>query len=119
MKIFTGVAIFILVIACVNFMNLATARSVKRAKEVGVRKVIGSSRGYLIGQFFGESLLLAFFALVISVLLIWAMLPFFNDFTGKKSACLFRNLKPGEISLALLCSQELLQAAILRSSYSR
>lgn len=83
-KIFTGVAIFILVIACVNFMNLATARSVKRAKEVGVRKVIGSSRAYLIGQFFGESLLLSFFSLLISILLTWLLLPAFNDFTGKQ-----------------------------------
>lgn len=83
-KIFTGVAIFILVIACVNFMNLATARSVKRAKEVGVRKVIGSSRAYLIGQFFGESLLLSFFSLLMSILLTWLLLPAFNDFTGKQ-----------------------------------
>ena len=65
-RIFSGVAIFILVIACINFMNLATARSVKRAKEVGVRKVVGSPRLYLIGQFFGESLLLSFFALALS-----------------------------------------------------
>ena len=82
-KIFTGVAMFILAIACVNFMNLATARSVKRAKEVGVRKVIGSSRGYLIGQFFGESLLLSFFALLISGLIVYLLLPVFNEFTGK------------------------------------
>jgi ABC-type antimicrobial peptide transport system permease subunit len=92
-KIFTGVAIFILVIACVNFMNLATARSVKRAKEVGVRKVIGSSRLYLIGQFFGESLLLSFFALLISVLLIWSLLPLFNDFTGKQIAVPFSQVE--------------------------
>jgi len=82
-KIFSGVAVFILVIACLNFMNLATARSVKRAKEVGVRKVIGSSRGHLIGQFFGESLLLSFIALLISTLLIFLLLPIFNDYTGK------------------------------------
>jgi putative ABC transport system permease protein len=88
-KIFSGVAVFILVIACVNFMNLATARSVKRAKEVGVRKVIGSSRMYLIGQFFGESLLLSFFSLVISILLIYLLLPAFNNFTGKHIALPF------------------------------
>jgi putative ABC transport system permease protein len=88
-KIFSGVAIFILVIACVNFMNLATARSVKRAKEVGVRKVIGSSRAYLIGQFFGESLLLSFFALLTSALLIYLLLPAFNEFTGKHIAAPF------------------------------
>lgn len=88
-RIFTGVAVFILVIACVNFMNLATARSVKRAKEVGVRKVIGSSRMFLVGQFFGESLMLSFFALIISVILIIVLLPGFNAFTGKQIAIPF------------------------------
>ena len=82
-RIFSGVAIFILIIACINFMNLATARSVKRAKEVGVRKVIGSPRLYLIGQFFGESLLLSFFALALSLLLLQVLLPVFNTVTGK------------------------------------
>jgi putative ABC transport system permease protein len=82
-RVFSGVAIFILVIACINFMNLATARSVKRAKEVGVRKVIGSPRLYLIGQFFGESLLLSFFALALSLLLLQVLLPAFNSVTGK------------------------------------
>ena len=72
-----------LVIACINFMNLATARSVKRAKEVGVRKVIGSPRLYLIGQFFGESLLLSFLALFISVVMLQLSLPAFNEYTGK------------------------------------
>lgn len=84
--IFSGVAIFILIIACVNFMNLATAKSIKRAKEVGVRKVIGSSRSYLIGQFLGESLLLSFIALVFSLVLVTLLLPFFNDFSGKQMA---------------------------------
>ncbi len=83
-NIFTGVAIFILVIACINFMNLSTARSVRRAKEVGVRKVIGSTRGYLIGQFLGESILLSFIALLISLLLVQLFLPSFNQFTGKQ-----------------------------------
>jgi len=83
-RIFTGVAIFILVIACINFMNLATARSLKRAKEVGVRKVVGSSRASLIGQFFGESLLLSFVALIVSVILLQLLLPTFNDLTGKQ-----------------------------------
>ncbi len=83
-KIFTGVAFFILIIACINFMNLATARSVKRAKEVGVRKVIGSSRFSLISQFFGESILLSFFALILSILLMQILLPSFNSLTGKQ-----------------------------------
>ena len=84
--IFSGVAIFILIIACVNFMNLATAKSLKRAKEVGVRKVIGSNRGYLIGQFLGESLLLSFMALISSLVLVNLLLPIFNDFSGKQMA---------------------------------
>jgi putative ABC transport system permease protein len=82
-RIFSGVAIFILLIACINFMNLATARSVRRAKEVGLRKVVGSTRGYLIGQFLGESLLFAGLAMVLSVMLLLIFLPGFNQFTGK------------------------------------
>lgn len=82
-RIFTGVAIFILIIACINFMNLATARSVKRAKEIGVRKVVGSSRWSLVGQFFGESMLLSFFAMAVSVALTQLLLPLFNNLTGK------------------------------------
>jgi putative ABC transport system permease protein len=83
-KIFSEVAIFILIIACINFMNLATARSVKRAKEVGVRKVVGSSRANLIGQFFGESLVFSFLAMILSIILLLLLLPAFNQFTGKQ-----------------------------------
>lgn len=83
-RIFNEVAIFILIIACINFMNLATARSVKRAKEVGVRKVAGSSRANLILQFFGESLLFAFLAMGLSVILLYLLIPAFNNFTGKQ-----------------------------------
>ena len=82
-NIFSGVAAFILLIACINFMNLATAKSLKRAKEVGVRKVVGSSRSYLIGQFLGESLILAFMALALSLVIIFLLLPYFNNFSGK------------------------------------
>jgi putative ABC transport system permease protein len=82
-RIFSGVAIFILLIACINFMNLSTARSVQRAKEVGLRKVVGSSRGQLIAQFMGESLLFSFIALVLSIGLLVILLPSFNHFTGK------------------------------------
>jgi putative ABC transport system permease protein len=82
-KIFSGVAIFILVIACINFMNLATARSIRRAKEVGVRKVVGSSRGDLIIQFFGESMLLSFLALILSLVLAHLLLPAFNTLADK------------------------------------
>ena len=83
-RIFSGVALFILLIACINFMNLSTARSVQRAREVGLRKVIGSSRGQLIGQFIGESLLFSFFALLLSIGLLLLLLPAFNGFTGKQ-----------------------------------
>ncbi|HVU58192.1 MAG TPA: ABC transporter permease [Puia sp.] len=82
-RIFSSIAIFILLIACINFMNLATARSVRRAKEVGLRKVVGSTRAHLIGQFFGESLLFALLAMTVSMLLLALLLPAFNTFTGK------------------------------------
>ncbi len=85
-NIFTGIAIFILIIACINFMSLATARSVKRAREVGIRKVVGSSRTLLIGQFLGEAVLMAFLALIISLILLQVFLPLFNELTGKAIA---------------------------------
>src|SRR6201996_5275654 len=81
--LFSIVAVFILLIACINFMNLTTARSVKRAKEIGVRKVVGAVRGALIWQFISESVLLTLFAVVISLLLMTAVLPWFNDITQK------------------------------------
>ncbi|MEJ0054355.1 MAG: permease prefix domain 2-containing transporter [Bacteroidota bacterium] len=83
-RIFSGVAIFILLMACINFMNLATARSVKRAKEVGVRKVVGSSHFHLVLQFFGESVLFALLAFGVSLALVKLLLPAFNSFTGKQ-----------------------------------
>jgi putative ABC transport system permease protein len=73
------VAAFILVIACVNFMNLATAQSVRRAREVGLRKVVGASRWQLIQQFLGESLIVVFLALLLAIGVSQAMLPVFND----------------------------------------
>jgi putative ABC transport system permease protein len=82
-KIFSGVAIFILIIACINFTNLSTARAIKRAKEVGVRKVVGSSRAYLIGQFLSESFFMSFFAAILSLCLVWLLLPAFNEVMGK------------------------------------
>lgn len=82
-NIFSGVAIFILLLACINFMNLSTARASKRAKEVGVRKVIGSTRGNLINQFLGESILMSLIALLLSILSVKLLLPYFNNFTGK------------------------------------
>jgi ABC-type antimicrobial peptide transport system permease subunit len=83
-NIFSGVAVFILIMACINFMNLATARSIRRAREIGIRKVIGSSRVSLIVQFLGESLLLSLVGLILSVTLTLLLLPGFNSFTGKQ-----------------------------------
>jgi len=82
-RLFSVVAVFILIIACINFMNLATARSTKRAKEVGVRKAIGASKSALIGQFMLESILVAFLALFIAANLTGLLLPAFNELTGK------------------------------------
>ncbi|MFD0765085.1 ABC transporter permease [Mucilaginibacter lutimaris] len=82
--IFLAVAIFILLIACVNFMNLSTARSSNRAREVGVRKVLGSPRKMLIAQFLSESIIVTFIATVIAVFAAWALLPYFNDTSGKE-----------------------------------
>ncbi|MBB5285606.1 putative permease [Rhabdobacter roseus] len=83
-RLFTIVAIFILVIACINFMNLATARSVKRGKEVGLRKVVGAYRASLIGQFMGESVLITSLALLVAVVLVLLLLPAFNALTEKQ-----------------------------------
>jgi hypothetical protein len=89
--LFSLVAVFILVIACINFMNLATARSMKRAKEIGVRKVSGAARTTLIGQFIGESLLVSSIAMVASLLLVALVLPAFNTLTGKQIALPFHD----------------------------
>ncbi len=81
--IFSIIAFFILIIACVNFINLATARSSNRSKEVGLRKVVGATRSQIITQFLSESLLFTVFALGLSLILVKAALPFFNSLTGK------------------------------------
>jgi ABC-type antimicrobial peptide transport system permease subunit len=82
-KLFSVVAIFILLIACINFMNLETARSVKRAKEIGIRKVAGAIRFALVRQFMGEALLIVTTAVIISLALVALVLPQFNQITGK------------------------------------
>ena len=81
--LFGAVAIFIVLIACVNFINLSTAKSASRAKEVGLRKTVGSYRSYLIGQFLVESLIYSVLSFVIGVLLAWIILPNFNELAGK------------------------------------
>ncbi len=81
--IFSAVAIFMLIIACINFMNLSTAGASKRAREVGIRKVLGSMKGQLIRQFLLESILITFIALMISLALVYWTLPFFNHLSEK------------------------------------
>ena len=81
---FSVVAILILAVACVNFVNLATAKSTKRAREIAVRKVLGAQRGQLIGQYLGESSLLAGIALLLGLVLVELLLPFFSTFLNKE-----------------------------------
>lgn len=78
------VAIFILAVACINFMNLSTARSSRRAKEVGLRKVVGAARWQLIAQFLGESIVIAFLSLLVAIALVSLALPLFNQLAGKE-----------------------------------
>jgi putative ABC transport system permease protein len=82
--IFSAIAIFILLIACVNFMNLSTARSSNRAKEVGVRKVLGSNKKNLITQFLAESILISFISLLFALAIAELLLPYFNQLSGKE-----------------------------------
>lgn len=81
--LFSGIALLILVIACINYINLATARAAFRAKEVGVRKVVGASKRQLITQFIGESLVITFCALIVAFLMAQLLLPLFNSLTRK------------------------------------
>jgi putative ABC transport system permease protein len=83
-NLFSIVAVFILLIACINFMNLTTARSVKRAKEIGVRKVVGAVRFALIRQFISEALFIVFIAVAIALLFVLFVLPLFNQLTQKQ-----------------------------------
>ncbi|GAB2592915.1 ABC transporter permease [Spirosoma areae] len=82
--IFSAIAVFILLIACINFMNLSTAGSAGRAKEVGIRKVLGSVQRQLIGQFLSESVLITFMALVVALGIVAVLLPSFNQLSGKQ-----------------------------------
>jgi len=89
--LFSIVALFILLIACINFMNLTTARSVKRAKEISVRKVVGAMPSSLMRQFIGEALLVAFISVTVAVGIIILVLPQFNQLTGKHITLPFSN----------------------------
>lgn len=104
-RLFSIVAVLVLLIAGINFVNLATARSARRAKEVGLRKVVGSLRRHLIQQFLGESILMSLIALVIAVILIQIALPFYQNLTGRVlSPSYFGNpfVIPGLLILALV-----------------
>jgi putative ABC transport system permease protein len=90
--LFGLIGLFVLLLACINFMNLATARSEQRAKEVGIRKTIGSLRKQLICQFFTESFLIVALAFILSIALIQIALPFFNEVADKKIAVPWSNL---------------------------
>jgi putative ABC transport system permease protein len=92
--LFTLIAAFILIIACINFMNLSTARAIKRAREVGLRKVVGANRKLLTAQFLGESLLFALLAMALALALVSILLPYFSAFSGH------------ELSLGLLTNAE-------------
>lgn len=89
--LFGIIGVFVLLLACINFMNLSTARSEKRAKEVGIRKTVGSLRSQLIGQFFSESLMVTAFAFIFSILLVLLILPWFNQVAGKTVDILWAN----------------------------
>lgn len=98
--IFSGMALFVLLIACINFINLSTAFGVRRSKEIGIRKAIGADKSQLIRQFLGESFLYTFLAVLLSIFLIELSLPYFNMLTGKELTINYFN--PGTI-LGLFC----------------
>jgi putative ABC transport system permease protein len=104
-RMFSIIALVIIIIACINFMNLATARSEQRAREVGVRKVMGAGRGMLIRQFFGESMVMSFAAVLIAALLVWLALPGFNKLVEKTLSFSFTNpvIWLGLPGIAILC----------------
>ena len=104
-KLFSLLAVMILLIACINFMNLATARSEQRAKEVGIRKVLGSGKPKLIGQFISESMLMSFLAVLVAVCILYPVLPYYNLLVQKDlSPNIFNPLYLGSlIAIGLIC----------------
>jgi hypothetical protein len=101
-QLFSMIAIFIILIACINFMNLSTARSEKRAKEVGIRKSVGSSKFHLVLQFITESLLIAFIAFVLAVLFAQLAMPFYNNLVEKELTISFDAREFWAFSLAVI-----------------
>ena len=112
-RILTGIGLFVLLLACINFMNLATAGSAARGREIGLKKAIGAGRGQLVNQFLGESLAITFMALLLAVILVELFLPLFNDFTGK-SIPSGLTVQPGSILAGLII---LLFVGLLSGSY--
>jgi len=111
--IFSVIAVFILIMACINFMNLTTARSARRAKEVGMRKVIGALRSQVTRQFLGEALVVAFLSLILALVLVESLLPKFNLFTGKSLAL----LSTGNLSIILTLLITTIVVGLLAGSY--
>jgi putative ABC transport system permease protein len=111
-RIFSIVALFTLLIACINFMNLATARSSVRAREVGVRKVVGAGRASLIRQFLGESILLSLLGALVALGLVWSVLPNFNQLFDKQLA-----LDTASPALWLLLAALVFATGLLSGSY--
>ncbi|MEO9485095.1 MAG: ABC transporter permease [Ekhidna sp.] len=102
--LFSAIAFFVLVLACINFINLSTAKSANRAKEVGLRKVVGSFRSNLIGQFLTESILVTLISTAFGIMLAWVLMPFFNTISGKTLDIPFEEwwLIPSMIILAIV-----------------
>lgn len=98
--LFIAIALFILIIACINFMNLSTARSANRAKEVGIRKVMGSYRSHLVRQFLSESILLSFLSFILAIGLAYTLLPLFNGLSGRELSIPFNRFSFYMILLA-------------------
>jgi putative ABC transport system permease protein len=100
--VIASIAVFILLIACINFMNLSTARATKRANEIGVRKVMGAFRSSLIGQILGEAMVIVLFSILLSIVFIQLALPFFNELTGKEISFGTENLGYFVAALAII-----------------
>ncbi|MDX1939039.1 MAG: ABC transporter permease [Saprospiraceae bacterium] len=100
LSVLLAIAVLIQIIACINFMNLSTARAAKRAREIGIRKVVGAARQSLVGQFLSESLIIAFLAMAVAVPLVIGVLPYLNQMTGVELSAEF--LKDTQVWLGIL-----------------
>lgn len=109
--LFSMLAVFILLIACINFMNLSTAKASRRLKEIGVKKVVGANRKALILQFLLESVMLSFFSLLVACTIVWLILPWFNTLTGKE---MYFSADPGQLVVLMGIS---LFTGLLAGSY--